>query len=314
MTATPVDDFVGRATRSATGSSTSAASSSRPAVVDDRLARARSRRELRSRRCTTGPRSRRSRQAREALPDVPHVAVSDSYFHRDASRTRRAATRSRPSWRADRSARLPRARRAVRGRADRSAARRRLSSRRRLLGHGRPGRALGGHDDGLHAARGRRRWAPARARSTPVRSSICSARAAASTSSTACSTRSRACSRSAASTTRSRSPTSPTTSPSRSRRWRRSLGGLDVLAFSGGIGENRADVREAIAGAAAPPRRVPRRGRGRPRGSRDRPRRPRTLLARLAAANYARAIGDGTDVTAARLRRRSRRATEGGRR
>jgi acetate kinase len=25
------------------------------------------------------------------------------------------------------------------------------------------------------------------------------------------------------------------------------LGGLDVLAFSGGIGENRADVREAIA-------------------------------------------------------------------
>ena len=26
------------------------------------------------------------------------------------------------------------------------------------------------------------------------------------------------------------------------------LGGLDVLAFSGGVGENRADVRDAIAG------------------------------------------------------------------
>jgi acetate kinase len=26
------------------------------------------------------------------------------------------------------------------------------------------------------------------------------------------------------------------------------LGGLDVLAFSGGIGENRTDVRDAIAG------------------------------------------------------------------
>jgi acetate kinase len=26
------------------------------------------------------------------------------------------------------------------------------------------------------------------------------------------------------------------------------LGGLDVLAFSGGIGENRAEVRDAIAG------------------------------------------------------------------
>jgi acetate kinase len=26
------------------------------------------------------------------------------------------------------------------------------------------------------------------------------------------------------------------------------LGGLDVLAFSGGIGENRADVREAVSG------------------------------------------------------------------
>ena len=25
------------------------------------------------------------------------------------------------------------------------------------------------------------------------------------------------------------------------------LGGLDVLAFSGGVGENRADVREAVA-------------------------------------------------------------------
>jgi acetate kinase len=26
------------------------------------------------------------------------------------------------------------------------------------------------------------------------------------------------------------------------------LGGIDVLAFSGGVGENRADVREAVAG------------------------------------------------------------------
>ena len=26
------------------------------------------------------------------------------------------------------------------------------------------------------------------------------------------------------------------------------LGGIDVLAFSGGVGENRADVRKAIAG------------------------------------------------------------------
>ena len=26
------------------------------------------------------------------------------------------------------------------------------------------------------------------------------------------------------------------------------LGGLDVLAFSGGVGENRADVRDAVAG------------------------------------------------------------------
>ena len=29
------------------------------------------------------------------------------------------------------------------------------------------------------------------------------------------------------------------------------LGGIDVLAFSGGIGENRADVREAVAGRLA---------------------------------------------------------------
>jgi acetate kinase len=29
------------------------------------------------------------------------------------------------------------------------------------------------------------------------------------------------------------------------------LGGLDVLAFSGGVGENRADVREAVAGRLA---------------------------------------------------------------
>ena len=42
------------------------------------------------------------------------------------------------------------------------------------------------------------------------------------------------------------------------------LGGIDVLAFSGGIGENRADVRDAVAGRLRPPRLVPRRGRAGP--------------------------------------------------
>ena len=59
------------------------------------------------------------------------------------------------------------------------------------------------------------------------------------------------------------------------------LGGLDVLAFSGGIGENRADVRDAVAGRLRHLGDVPRRGRAGPRGARDRARRARAAGARL---------------------------------
>ena len=45
---------------------------------------------------------------------------------------------------------------------------------------------------------------------------------------------------------RSRSRSSPIASPRRSPPWRRSLGGLDALAFTGGIGENAEPVRAAI--------------------------------------------------------------------
>ena len=62
------------------------------------------------------------------------------------------------------------------------------------------------------------------------------------------STSSRVCTRSAASTTPSRSPHFTYHLAKAVAGMASVLGGVDVLAFSGGIGENRADVRDAVAG------------------------------------------------------------------
>ena len=53
--------------------------------------------------------------------------------------------------------------------------------------------------------------------------------------------------RSAGSTTRSASPSTPTASRRPSPRWRPRSAASTSLAFSGGVGENRGDVREAVA-------------------------------------------------------------------
>ncbi len=84
------------------------------ALVDDRVICRTSSREPRSRRCTTGRRSRRSSARARRCPDVPHVAVSDSGFHRTTAG--RGATLRAPGATCglDRAARLPRARRASR--------------------------------------------------------------------------------------------------------------------------------------------------------------------------------------------------------
>ena len=68
---------------------------------------------------------------------------------------------------------------------------------------------------------------------------------------------------------------SPTASRRRSRRWRQRSAASTCSRSRGGVGENRADVRDAVAGAAPLPRRLRRRGRARPRGRDRRATRPR---------------------------------------
>ena len=76
-------------------------------------------------------------------------------------------------------------------------------------------------------------------------------------SSTGRSTRSRGWPRSAGWTTRSASPYFTYHVAKAVAAMTAVLGGLDALAFSGGIGENREDVRRAIAGRLAASRRLP---------------------------------------------------------
>ena len=164
--------------------------------------------------------------------------------------------------------RLPRARRRSRSpsRSTRRAARR-LPPRRRLLGHGRPRRPLGRHDDGLHARSRACRWRRARARSTPARSSTCCAsRADRGRARPGARARVGARTRSVASTTRSASRVFTYRVAQAVAAMAAALGGVDVLAFSR---RRRREPRRRARRrrrAARLPRRLPRRGRRRPRG------------------------------------------------
>ena len=186
-------------------------------------------------------------RAREALPDVPHVAVSDSHFH--GRWRRRRAGYALPRWR-DWSSIVRLGFHgfavAVRGRAGRCRADRRLSPRRRLFGHGRAdGRSVdttmgytplegppmgtrsGSVDPGalLHLVAER----PYGRRVDHV------------------STRSQA-SKALGGLDESFAFSHFTYHLAKAVAGMAAVfGGIDVLAFSGGIGENRADVREAVA-------------------------------------------------------------------
>ena len=204
-------------TRSATGSSTSAARA---------IAAAARRRPRRSPHIEEGaevaplhnrPALEALARAREALPDVPHVAVSDSDFHRTISDEAR-----RYALPAELGAVM---RLGFHGLAVQSVSER-VDAARVVVCH------LGGGCSVTAVRDGRSvdttmgytplEGPPMGTRSgsvDPARFFICCAPGSRWTSSTASSTRSRACWRSAVSTTRSRSPTSPTTSRRPSPAW-----------------------------------------------------------------------------------------------
>ena len=93
---TAVESFDVDCDASATGSSTSARGG-RAGPIDDEVLRA-IEQGAQSRRCTTAPALGGDRRGAAALPDVPHVAVSDSWFHatmnEEARRTRCRGRRS----------------------------------------------------------------------------------------------------------------------------------------------------------------------------------------------------------------------------
>ena len=233
-----------------------------PVVIDDDVV-ARDRASWRrSRRCTTRPRSRRSTRRARRCPSVPHVAVFDTAFHatiprrgRDVRRPARAGARSGASGATAstgspcsgsaeqvagaRGSSSATSAAAARSRPCSTAARstRRWASRplegvpmATRSGLGRP------RDRSLYVLR-ERGLDPDEAR--PRARARVGARGARRPRRPA---RLRACSR--------------TASRRRSRRWPSPLGGLDVIAFSGGVGENREDVRGAVADAARLPRRL----------------------------------------------------------
>ena len=135
-----------------------------------------------------------------------------------------------------------------------------LPSRQRLLGGGHPGRPVHGHLDGLHAPRGardgqpqrrprsrrssrtscaRRSWGPGRSARSSTSTAACSGCRGSATTCARCSRR-----RAKAATARAWPWTcSATASRSTSRPTWACSGGVDGLAFAGGIGENAPDVR-----------------------------------------------------------------------
>ena len=210
------------------------------------------------------------REMRRLFPAVPHVAVFDTAFHHTLPAY--AYLYGLPYELYEKKARaplrLPRhvaplrqpARRAVPETPSERAAAGELPSRQRLVALRRGSRALGGHDDGLHARRGadhghalrRRRRRRARLPRThgeaspPRRARRCSTRRAACS---ACPAFRATCAKS------SRPPTRASTARcSRSRRiaiacgntsalTSPSMGGLDAVIFTGGIGQGSAEVR-----------------------------------------------------------------------
>ena len=286
-------------------SSTAASASATPVRIDADVEHGAARADRRSRRCTSRSRWPRSTPSPRRCRALPAVACFDTAFH--ATLPAAAATYALPAAvaRALGAAplRLPRplARlgRAARAASCSGATRRRLRIVSCHLGAGASlcaiaRRALGRHDDGLHAARGagdgdplgQRRPGPA-AVAARARAG-CRARGARATRSST----TPGCSGSPA-----RADMREVLDARRRRRRRRrgsrsrstlhrlragiaamaaALGGLDALVFTGGVGEHSAPVRARAAERARLPRRRDRR-----RAQRRRARRRRYLSRRI---------------------------------
>ena len=194
------------------------------------------------------------RRARPALPDVPHVAVFDTAFHSTipyGARTYASRRGGARSGEFDATA-------STGSRCSESPSRSggavgRLPPRRRLLGHGGAPRPLGRHDDGLQPARGRADG-DALGLGRPGALLYVQREHGLSVDELdhALEQESGLAWRSGGLDDSPASPSSPIAWPGRGA-MAMALGGLDLLAFSGGVGENR---RIAAAVAA---RRLPRR-------------------------------------------------------
>ncbi len=252
--ASRVDGFAAGATRSATASSTAARASASRCVIDDEV-EAGDRGALGARAAPQPRRARRRSSRRERrCPDVPHVAVFDTAFHATIPRARRPRTPSRAAGArsgasaatASTASPSPRSRSRCGAGASSSATSAAAARSPPCSTAARVDTTMGfsplegvpmatrsgSVDPGAllyllreHGLSRRRARPRARARVGPRRARRPRRR-------------------------RSASPSTPTASPRRSPRWPSALGGLDVLAFSGGVGENRPDVRDAVAGAA----------------------------------------------------------------
>ena len=178
--------------------------------------------------------------------------------------------------------RLPRARRRVGRGAGAGAAARRLPPRRRLLGHGRARRPLGRHDDGLQPARGRADGDALRLGRSRARSSTSSASDGLSADELDDALEHES---GLAALGGLDDPLGFAVYTYRVAQavaaMAAALGGLDALAFSGGVGENREDVRRRGREPPAFLGELPGRGRAT---------RARTSMIARAAARRARAF------------------------
>ena len=213
------------------------------------------------------------RSAQQALPNLPHVAVSDSYFHHTMpDHVRRYAVPA--DWTGHHASWLSRARRSLGRRTQAGVAARGLPPRRRRLRDGCARRALGRHDDGFHAARGRSDGDALRLDRPRHRFCTCCESGMPVDELDRRSTRSPASRHSEGSTHRSGSPSTPTASRRPSLRWRPPSGASTPWPSRAAWGRTERRPRSRR-GPAALPRRLHRRGRTRPRGRDDRKTGPR---------------------------------------
>ena len=312
---TSLDEAPATSTRSATASCTAARASASRCVIDDDVRAAIARAAPSSRRCTTRRRSRRSSDARaRAAGRAARRRLRHGVPRDDARRRRRRYARAASAG-ATSGASAATASTGSRcsGRPSRCAVPRLVVCHLGggSLGDGRARRPLGRHDDGLHARSRACRWRRARARSTRARSLYLLREHGLDVDELDHALEHES---GLAALGGLDDPLGfAVYVPGRGRRRRMAvaLGGLDAIAFTGGVGENRTDVRERDRRPPSAPRPLRRRGRPRARRPRHRGRGARPAPPRASACarsprrERARASGQARTIATSSARRAS---------